>query len=154
MRPLLLLALVTLSLAFAPAPIPKGKRPAKAESVLRRLEGNWVVESHAVGGAVQGGPGQRWEAVRIERGTWSQGCTPPETGKRTWTTPYLIAIHADASRIDMAYRPDDEPLLYGLLRLDGDRLVVTHATSGPVPDSHDAPLRGGQVRWVLRRAGR
>ncbi len=139
--------LAVLSAAFAPAPLPRAKKPPDAETVRRQMEGTWVVERHVVGGRVQGGPGHVWETVRINRGAWSQ------TSKVGSTTPYLITIHPkDGSRIDMAYRPGDVPLLYGVLRLDGDGLVVTHATSGPLPTSHVAPLRSGQGRWVLRRA--
>ena len=144
---LVLPLLALLSTGFAPAPLPREKKPPDAETVRRQIEGSWVVESHSVGGRVQGGPGPKWETVRINRGAWSQ------TSKTGSTTPYLVTIHAkDSSRIDMAYRPGDVPLLYGVLRLDGDRLVVTHATSGALPRSHTAPLRSGQVRWVLRRA--
>jgi hypothetical protein len=146
-RCLLLVVVSVLSLAFAPAPEPKPKKRPNAETVRRLLEGTWIVESYTVGGQVQGGPGPVWETVRIHRGSWSQ------TSRLGSTTPYLITIHPeDSARIDMAYQPGDVPLLYGILRLDGDRLVVTHATSGPLPSGHATALGNGQIRWVLRRA--
>jgi hypothetical protein len=141
------------SLAFAPAPFPKARKPADAGAARKALDGIWVVQGHSVGGVVQGGPGPKWEAVRIHDGSWSQGNTPAETGKLTWTTPYLVTVHEkEPWRVDMAYRAADKPLLYGIFKLDGDRLIVTHASSGPAPTSHAAPLRNGQVRWVLRRS--
>jgi hypothetical protein len=138
------------SLGFAPAPFPKASKPTDAEAVRRQLEGVWTVENCSVGGRVQGGPGPKWEKVRIERGAWSQTCKV--NGREVQTTPYVITIDPkDATRIDMAYRGDKASLLYGVLQRDGDCLIVTHATSGPRPTSHTARLRSGQVRWVLRR---
>ena len=110
-----------------------------------------IVERYSEGGQVQGGPGQKWETVRIERGTWSQTCTVH--GRVRQTTPYRITIDPKAGWIiDMAYAATDRPVLYGVFRLEGDRLIVTHATSGPRSTSHTAGLRSGQVRWILRRA--
>jgi uncharacterized protein (TIGR03067 family) len=150
MRLLLVLAAVFL-LGLAPAPFPRAKKRPDAETLRRKLEGAWTVESCSVGGRLQGGPAPRWEKVRIASGTWSQTCKVQ--GRELQTTPYLITIDPkDVTRIDMAYRDARTPLLYGVFRLDGDRLVVTHATSGPRPSSHAAELRSGQVRWVLRRA--
>ncbi len=152
MRLSLVLALAAVcSLAFAPAPFPRARKSASAQDIPSQLEGIWKVESCSVGGRVQGGPGPLWDSVRVERGTWSQSTR--SNGRVLWTTAYRIRLGPhDASRIDMAYPGATAPLLYGVLRLDGDRLVVTHATSGPRPTSHTAQLRSGQVRWVLRRA--
>src|SRR5262245_56103029 len=122
MRRFVLLLAVS-ALGFAPAPLPKHRKPTSADEVRRSLEGTWAVESHSVGGVVQGGPGLRWESVRIVRGTWTQSTRVKANGWVNWTTPYLITIHAKgASRIDMAYRPGDKALIYGILQLDGDRL--------------------------------
>jgi hypothetical protein len=148
----MVLLLAVSAFGFAPAPLPKHKSPTSAAEVRQGLEGTWDIEGHTRDGVLQGGPEPKWQTVRIERGYWSQSSIPKETNKLTWTTPYLITVHAkDASRVDMAYSPGDKPLLYGILKLDRDRLVVTHATSGPLPTSHTAPLRNGQERWVLRR---
>jgi hypothetical protein len=154
MRLSLLLAVAAVCLAgFAPAPFPKARKRSDAESLPQRLEGVWTVESCSIGGQVQGGPGPKWETVRIEAGLWSQGCKV--AGRTLHTTPYLITLDPrDARRIDMAYRGARAPLLYGTFRIDGDRLTVTHATSGPRPTSHVADLRPGQTRWVLLRARR
>ena len=75
MRLSLLLAVAAVCLAgFAPAPFPKARKRSDAESLPQRLEGVWTVESCSIGGQVQGGPGPKWETVRIEAGLWSQGC--------------------------------------------------------------------------------
>jgi RNA polymerase sigma factor (sigma-70 family) len=135
--------------AWAPAPIPKAKRPTDAATLRRQLEGVWTVERYSVGGPVQGGPGPKWETVRIERGAWSQSSRVD--GRELWTTPYLITLGPkEATRIDLAYRGHKVPVLRGVLHLEGNRLTVTLASSGARPASHSAPLRAGQVRWVLR----
>jgi RNA polymerase sigma factor (sigma-70 family) len=136
--------------ARAPAPLPRAKKPADAETLQRRLEGTWAVEAYAVGGPVQGGPEPRWETVRLERGAWSQSCTVD--GRKLFTTPYVVSLGSkNVSLVDMTYRGDQSPVLRGTLRLEGDRLTVTLASSGPRPTSHAAELRPGQSRWVLRR---
>ena len=146
----LFLIVTALSLGFAPAPVPKQKPQAGAAMVRQQLEGVWTVESYSVGGQVQGGPGHKWEKVFIKGGTWSQTCRV--NGRELNTTPYVVTLAAkDSSRVDMAYEGDKVPLLCGALRLDGDRLDVTHATSGPRPTSHTAELQSGQYRFVLRR---
>ena len=147
----LLLAVTAVSLGFAPAPIFRERPPAGAEAVRRQMEGVWIIESYSVGGVVQGGPGQKWEKVLITRGTWSQTCRVD--GKELNTTPYVIAIdEKDSSRLDMAYAGATAPLIWGVLRLDGDRLDVTHATYGPRPTSQTSELLSSQERFVLRRA--
>jgi hypothetical protein len=150
MRLSILLGTTILSLTFAPAPFPREKSRSDVKTV-QRLEGTWIVESYSEGGLVQGGPGPKWETVRIERGNWSQTCTV--NGRVCATTPYRISIDLKAGRhIDLAYEGARGPLIHGVFRLDGDRLTVTHATSGPRPGSHTVELRSGQVRWILRRA--
>jgi uncharacterized protein (TIGR03067 family) len=147
----LFLTVAAVSLGFAPAPIWKERLQPDTERVRSQLEGVWIIESYAFGGRVQGGPGQTWEKVVIKGGTWSQICRV--NGRENGTTPYVIALDAkDPTRLDMAYEGAKVPLLYGVFRLDGDRLVVTHATSGPRPTSHTDELRTGQDRYVLRRS--
>jgi hypothetical protein len=152
MRLYLLLVLAAIcSIGLAPAPFPRVKPRTDPVTLLGRLEGVWAVESCTVGGRVQGGPGQKWLTVQIKRGAWSQSCKVE--GRELFTTPYLIRIDPqDASRIDLAYRGHSTPVLRGILRLEGDRLIVTEASSGARPTSHTAKLGPGQVRWVLRRA--
>src|SRR5262249_3318942 len=90
--------------ARAPAPLPRAKKAATDPETLRRqLEGTWAIENYPVGGRMQGGPGQKWETVRIDRGAWSQSCRVD--GRELWTTPYVVSLGPkDASLVDMTYR--------------------------------------------------
>ncbi len=148
MRPLIAAAAV-LILGFAPAPFLREKpRPAEGRG---GLEGLWIVESCRYGGVIQGGPGHTWLTVRIKDGTWTQSCKVD--GRELWTTPYLITLNAkDRTLIDIAYPGMKTALIYGVYRLEGRRLHITHATSGPTPTGQTGELRNGQTRWVLRRA--